>query len=98
MHVITRKRLLEFGASHPDAARPLDDWFRVMKAMTFGSPAQLKRVFASASLLGGGLTVFNVGGNKYRLVVTMRYDMGKVFIRRVLMHSDYNRHSGRGTL
>ena len=48
--------------------------------------------------LGGGVTVFDIGGNKYRLVVTMRYDLGRVYIRHVLTHAEYDRRSRSGDL
>jgi mRNA interferase HigB len=98
MHIITRKRLIEFGAKYPDAMRPLDDWFRIMRAGHFVSPNELKEAFPSASLLGGGLTVFNIAGNKYRLAVTIRYALGRVFIRHVMTHTEYIRRSHKGVL
>lgn len=89
MHVITRKRLVEFAARFADAEEPLDVWYRMMKSQVFRTPAELKAVFGTASFLHNNITVFNIAGNKYRLVATMRYDMGKVFIRRVLTHAEY---------
>jgi mRNA interferase HigB len=98
MHVITRKRLIEFAANHPDAAQPLDDWFRVIRVTRFFSSDDLRTVFPSASLLGSGLTIFNIAGNKYRLATTMRYDLGRVFIRHVMTHAEYDRRSDEGSL
>lgn len=98
MHVITRKRLLEFGERYPHAVTPLDDWYRIMKATRFTGPKEVKAVFASASFLPNNVTVFNIGGNKFRLVVTMRYELGRVFIRHVLMHKDYDERTDAGTL
>lgn len=97
MHVITRKRLVEFGKAHSDAVMPLDVWYRLMKQGQFTSPERLKSVFASADFLGRGLTVFNIGGNKYRLVATVRYatatNLGRVWVRSILTHVEYNRWS-----
>lgn len=90
MHVITRKRLVEFSGVHEDARQPLDDWYRIMKSTAFTTPADVKAVFASASILPKNVTVFNIGGNKYRLVVTMRYDLSRVYIRHVLTHKEYD--------
>jgi mRNA interferase HigB len=49
-------------------------------------------------LLGSGVTVFDLGGNKYRLVVTMRYDLQRVYIRHVLTHGEYDRKCRGGDL
>jgi mRNA interferase HigB len=54
--------------------------------------------FASASFLGKWRTVFNIGGNKYRLVVDMRYDLGRIYIRHVLTHEEYTRRTQDGSL
>jgi mRNA interferase HigB len=59
---------------------------------------QVRDDFGTASFLGGSRTVFNIGGNKYRLVVDMRYDLGRIYIREVLTHDDYDRRTREGTL
>lgn len=51
-----------------------------------------------ASFLGARRTVFNIGGNRYRLVVDMRYDLRRVYVRHVLTHEEYDRRSIEGTL
>jgi mRNA interferase HigB len=99
MHIISRKRLKEFTNGHPDAATPLDAWYRIVKAKQYRSPHDLKSDFSSASFLGDGRTVFNIGGNKYRLVVSVRYSgRGTVFVRHILTHEEYDRRSADGTL
>ena len=98
MHIITRKRLLEFARAHPDAAAPLDVWYRLVKAKAYRAPADVKADFSTASFLSGNRVVFNIGGGKYRLTVTMRYDMGRCFIRSVLTHAAYDRQSRADTL
>jgi mRNA interferase HigB len=97
VHVITRKRLLEFGRSHPDAVVSLDVWYRLMKAGQFTSWTVLKQTFGTADSLGKGLVVFNIAGNKYRLVASVRYtsetNVGRVWVRRVFTHAEYSRWS-----
>lgn len=94
MHVISRKRLVEFGWQHPDAVSPLDHWYRIVKAARFSSPVSLKEVFAAASVLDDRIVIFNVGGNKYRLVASVQYatetSAGRVFIRHVFTHPEYD--------
>jgi mRNA interferase HigB len=72
MHVVTRERLNEFAAKHPDTESVLEHWYRHMKAWTFASFAELSAVFASADQVGK-LTVFNIGGNRVRLVAAIPY-------------------------
>lgn len=98
MRIISRKALREFGEKHADAQAPLDAWYRILKGREYGSPHDLRQDFPTASFLGRYRTVFNVGGDKYRLVVDMRYDLGRVYVRDVLTHAEYDRKSIEGTL
>jgi mRNA interferase HigB len=98
MHVITRKRLADFWSIHPDAEAPLRSWLKMMQHKRYSNSNELKRDFVTASFLKEGCTVFNIGGNKFRLVVTMRYDMGKVFVYRMLTHGEYDDHVAHATL
>lgn len=91
MHVITKKKLAAFWAIHPDAERPLRDWFRLMEQGIFSDLANVHAIWPSADYVDG-LTVFNIGGNKYRLIVTIEYVRGQVYIRDVLTHAEYDRN------
>jgi mRNA interferase HigB len=90
MHVITKARLMEFWAKHPEAEHPLDGWYRLMCKETFTDFAHLRATFPSADLVGV-FTVFNIGGNKYRLITAIHYNRSKVYIRHVLTHAEYDR-------
>jgi len=98
MHVITRQRLQEFWEEYPDAEQPLRSWLAIMRQKHYGGPHALRQDFATASFLGHWRTVFNIGGNKYRLIIDMRYDLGRVYIRAVLTHQEYTRRTLEGTL
>ena len=98
MRVISRRRLQEFGDTYEDAKAPLNAWYRIMKGREYRSTHGLRTDFPSASFLGARRTVFNIGGNKYRLVVDMRYDLGCVYVRQVLTHEEYDRRTKEGTL
>ncbi|MGQ0640590.1 MAG: type II toxin-antitoxin system HigB family toxin [Gemmatimonadaceae bacterium] len=89
MRIITRARLRRFADRHGDAQKPLDVWYHTIKRATYKTPNELLRDFPKASLLGNGVTVFNIG--PHRLVVHMRYDLGRVYIREVLTHAEYDR-------
>ena len=89
MHVITRKRLNDFAEKHPDAKAALQHWYQVVKSQAFTSFADLRGTFPSADQVGR-LTVFNLGGNKVRLIAAIHYNRGKVYIRAVLTHDEYD--------
>jgi len=88
MHVITRKRLNEFAAEHPDCRSALEHWYRQMKHRNFSSFVELRSIFPAADHVGK-LTVFNIGGNKARLVAAIHYNRRRVYVRAVLTHPEY---------
>jgi mRNA interferase HigB len=90
MHIITRKRLHEFAKKHPDCNTALESWYRIVKNTKFNSFAELKQTFPSADQVGK-LTVFNIGGNKARLIAAIHYNTSRVYIRYVLTHKEYDR-------
>lgn len=90
MHVITRPALVEFWARHPDAESPLQAWYRTMESEVFADFDNLRATFASADYVDG-MTVFNIGGNKYRLIAAIHYNRHKAFIRAVLTNAEYDR-------
>lgn len=69
-----------------------------MKERVFRSPHELKAEFGTVSLLPDDHVCFNIGGNKYRLIVHVRYDLGIMFVKRVLTHAEYDAHNEAGTL
>ena len=89
MHIITRKRLNEFAEKHPTATSGLAHWYRALKRNNPANFAELRRVFPHADQVGG-LTVFNIGGNKARLIAAIHYNRRKVYIRGVLTHTEYD--------
>lgn len=89
MHVIAKPALIEFCEKHPDAETPLQAWFRTIENETFVDFNDLRATFASADYVDG-LTVFNIGGNKYRLIAAIHYNRHKVFVRAVLTHAEYD--------
>jgi mRNA interferase HigB len=90
MHVIAKPALVEFWARHPDAEKPLQAWYRVVEGEVIADFNDLRRTFASADCVDG-LTVFNVGGNKYGLIAAIHYNRRKVYVRAVLTHAEYDR-------
>ncbi len=89
MHIITRKRLNEFADKYPQTRGTLAKWYKLVKDTDFASFAELRAVFPSADQVGK-LTVFNIGGNKVRLVAAIHYNRKKFYIRAVLTHEEYD--------
>lgn len=94
MHVITRKALVEAAKQHPDCATALDQWFRIMKKAEARDFSQLRGLFNSVDKVGQ-LYVFNVGGNKLRLIAAVHFNTQRVFIRDVLTHKAYDKGDWR---
>ncbi|MEO0927881.1 MAG: type II toxin-antitoxin system HigB family toxin [Cyanobacteria bacterium J06643_13] len=90
MHLITRKALRIFWRKYPDSRTALERWSKIVEKNNFNSFAQLRATFPSADLVGK-LTVFNIGGNKYRLIADIHFNRHKVYIRQTLTHTEYNR-------
>ena len=89
MHIITRKRLNEFAQKHPNIKVSLEHWYKLIKRRNFRSFAELRAAFPHADQVGK-LTVFNIGGNKARLIAAIHYNRNKVYIRAVLTHDEYD--------
>jgi mRNA interferase HigB len=96
MRIITR--LTDFGRNHPDADGALREWVRVMRRKDYGAHLEVRKDFTMVDFVGPRKAVFNIGGNKYRLVVDMRYDLGRVYIRHIVTHAEYDRLMKRGLL
>jgi mRNA interferase HigB len=90
VRVISRKALLEFAAKHPDAAEPLDNWYRRIKKADWSHLPEVRTDYPQADLVGTCM-VFNIKGNAYRLVAKIFYRQKKVPIRFVLTHQEYDR-------
>ncbi len=92
MHIISHKRLKEFWQKHRDAEPALQTWYICTTLARWQNLAELKRLFSTADQVGR-LTVFNVGGNNYRLVARVEFERQEVYIRAVLTHAEYNKGS-----
>lgn len=91
MHVIKKKMLVEFGGGHAEAKIPLNAWFREAKVAVWKTPQEIKQRYRSADILPENRVVFNVGGNKYRLVVKIAYVPGLVYVRFMGTHAEYDK-------
>ncbi|HQW54164.1 MAG TPA: type II toxin-antitoxin system HigB family toxin [Acinetobacter sp.] len=93
MHIIAKSRLRLFwegSSSYLDAKEPLTEWYRHFEKAHYATPQEIKAVFGTTSILKGGRVVFNIGGNKYRLIVAFDFERQLGFIKFVGTHAQYD--------
>ena len=90
MRVISRKAIREFTRVHREAIEPLAHWYLVSRRASWSSLADVRRDFRQADIVGK-YTVFNIGGNRFRLIATIKYKWQVVYIRQILTHADYDK-------
>jgi len=90
MRVITAKRIWEAKEQWPQSANALDEWYRKIKVLNPQDFAALRSFFPATDKVGL-FHVFNIGGNKLRLIALVRYRVQRLYIRHVLDHSDYDK-------
>ena len=90
VRIIKRGALVPFCERHPDAKASLKSWYAVVRRANWKTPAEMKQVYGNADLVGRR-TVFNIAGNKYRLVARVNYQAQRVFVLYILTHAEYDR-------
>ncbi len=92
MQVIARRTLRQFWARNPQAERPIRAWFGLVSKARWSGPADVKRQFGTTvDFVGDNRVIFDLGGNKYRLIVHASYTFGRVLVKFVGTHADYDR-------
>ena len=91
MHIVSIQMLRDFWQIHPDSERPLRAWYAAAKRAQWRGPTDIKEEHSTASFLGDNRVVFNIKGNSYRLVVIAEYRKGRLFVRFVGTHAEYDR-------
>ena len=89
MRIIKRGALVQFWEKHPDAKASLESWYAVVRRADWKTPAEMKQVYRNADLLGRR-TIFNVSGNKYRLIARVNYRTQCIFVLYLLTHAEYD--------
>ena len=87
----TLRQFIDGRPERADSREPVLAWYRQVLRAEWSSPAEVKRDIRSASILRDGRVVFNVAGNKYRIVVWINYSYRVVYVRFVGTHADYDR-------
>lgn len=90
MRIAGQEKLTEFAGNHPKSKNALNAWRNVLESTDWKNPAELKTTLGTASIVGDQ-TVFNIGGNKFRLIARIEYGAKVVFVQHVLTHKEYDR-------
>ena len=102
MWIITQRRLREYWARHPGARRWLENWHETTRLAKWKSLNDVRRVFPHADPVtvasGKSVTVFNVAGNKHRMITAIHYNTGKVFVLAIIPHAEYGKQKWKETL
>ena len=90
MQLVGIEKLTQFGKKHATAKSPLGNWRQVVEAVEWRNPADMRLTFRTADFVGPQ-TVFNIGGNKYRLIALVNYSLQTVLVQHVLTHAEYDK-------
>ncbi|MFZ5761589.1 MAG: type II toxin-antitoxin system HigB family toxin [Thermodesulfobacteriota bacterium] len=90
MHVIAKKALEDFWKIHPAARASLAVWYRVVGRSRFANFSEVRETFRSADYVEP-YTIFDIGGNNFRLIAVIHYNRQKVYIRHLFTHAEYDR-------
>ena len=91
MQIIARRTLREFWEANLPTEAPLRTWYALVDAAEWTGPADVKTMFGSADFLGDNWVIFNIGGNKYRLIVHVAYAYKRVLVKSIGSHADYDK-------
>ncbi len=90
MHIISRKKLREFCKKHGDSSNALNTWYKIASQAQWKNLAEVQAVYSQAEAVSN-FTVFNIKGNRYRLIVDIVYEDQIIYIKYILTHAEYNK-------
>jgi mRNA interferase HigB len=90
LHVISPKKLREFWGVHPQSAGPLTEWFRLAKKSEWTDFNSVRLIFGMRVDRVGENYIFDIGGNRYRLIAEINFRRRKIFVRHVMTHAEYS--------
>jgi mRNA interferase HigB len=98
MILIGRKIIVEFGKDHPHSRNPLAAWEQVIKQTNYKSFNELKGTFPSLDYVYHQYIIFNIGGNKYRLIAEIDYSANVISVKRIWTHAEYSMRKNEDAL
>ena len=90
MQIIAKRTLRQFWARHPQAETPLKVWFAMVSRAEWSGPAEVRAMFGSADFVADNRVIFDIGGNKFRIVVRVSYRFKRVLVKFVGTHREYD--------
>lgn len=91
MVIFTKSRINKFGLKHADSLEPLHEWFQVTSQANWSNVNDVKNTFNSADYIGNERFVFNIKGNRYRMVATVKFKNRTIFIKFIGTHAEYDK-------
>lgn len=91
MQIIAKRTLKLFWEAHPQAETPLRAWYALVSKAEWDGPADVKAMFRSADFVGDSRVIFDIGGNKFRLIVRIAYRYRRVLVKFIGTHAEYDR-------
>lgn len=90
MHIIAQRRIWDAKRKYPEALSALDGWYRIIKRNRYANFSELKKSFNNVDKVGN-LYIFDIGGNKLRLIAYIHFNRQKIYIRHILTHKEYDK-------
>lgn len=95
MELLGESHLRNFVRIHPESSKALVRWAKIVRRSNWGNPADLRRVMPSADFVKitpeSRVTIFNLGGSKYRLIAEVLYESQRLFVIKVMTHAEYSK-------
>ena len=91
MHVISYRKIREFTQKYTSSRSVLDNWYKIASKANWSNLIEVQSVFPSAEAVGN-FTIFNIKGNKYRLIVSIDYEHQLIYLKYILTHADYDKN------
>ncbi len=92
MHLITIRNLRQDSVVYPDVEKQIKDWYDVVKVAEWQSLIDVQVIYRDAEAVGN-FTVFNIKGNKYRLIVSIDYEAQLIYYKYFLTHAEYDKEN-----
>jgi mRNA interferase HigB len=92
MHVISRRRLREFCQSHADSCEALYDWYDTASQASWQNLLEIQQTYPKAEAVSN-FTVFNIKGNRYRLIADIQYQKQLIYVKYILTHAEYDKEN-----
>lgn len=94
MNIISRRHIIKYGKRQSSARKPLEAWYKIMSCQRFGTLQEMRKTFNSVDPVGD-FTVFNIGGNNFRLIAKVNYQSQTCMIKKIMTHSEHDNWSAK---